>query len=100
MTCFISLFIYRLLEKKLDYKYTTSNKLHTFVATRNKYNMDTSFIDGSKTGFTYDAGLCLASTSHYNDVNLLLVTANAPYNNKLNRSIFHSLNSCMHHKTH
>ena len=29
MTCFISLFIYRLLEKKLDYKYTTSNILKT-----------------------------------------------------------------------
>lgn len=29
MTCFISLFIYRLLEKKLDYKYTTSQILAT-----------------------------------------------------------------------
>ena len=29
MTCFISLFIYRLLEKKLDYKYTTSQILST-----------------------------------------------------------------------
>ena len=29
MTCFISLFIYRLLEKKLDYKYTTSKILET-----------------------------------------------------------------------
>lgn len=29
MTCFISLFIYRLLEKKLDYKYTTSKILTT-----------------------------------------------------------------------
>ena len=29
MTCFISLFIYRLLEKKLDYKYTTSQILET-----------------------------------------------------------------------
>lgn len=29
MTCFISLFIYRLLEKKLDYKYTTSQILTT-----------------------------------------------------------------------
>ena len=29
MTCFISLFIYRLLEKKLDYKYTTSQILDT-----------------------------------------------------------------------
>jgi len=29
MTCFISLFIYRLLEKKLNYKYTTSQILNT-----------------------------------------------------------------------
>ena len=29
MTCFISLFIYRLLEKKLNYKYTTSQILDT-----------------------------------------------------------------------
>ena len=29
MTCFISLFIYRLLEKKLDNKYTTSQILNT-----------------------------------------------------------------------
>lgn len=29
MTCFISLFIYRLLEKKLDYKYTISEILYT-----------------------------------------------------------------------
>ena len=29
MTCFISLFIYRLLEKKLNYKYTTSEILTT-----------------------------------------------------------------------
>ena len=29
MTCFISLFIYRLLEKKLNYKYTTTQILNT-----------------------------------------------------------------------
>ena len=29
MTCFISLFIYRILEKKLNYKYTTSQILDT-----------------------------------------------------------------------
>ena len=65
-------------------KYTTSNKKHTFISTRVKSNFDTSFIDGSKTGFTYDAGLCLASIAHHNNVNYLLVTAKAPYNNKLN----------------
>lgn len=34
MTCFISLFIYRLLERKLDYKYTTTQILETL---RNMY---------------------------------------------------------------
>ena len=65
-------------------KYTTSNNNHTFISTRIKSNFDASFIDGSKTGFTYDAGLCLASIAHHNNVNYLLVTAKAPYNNKLN----------------
>ncbi len=65
-------------------KYISSNKRHIFISTRVKNNYDTSFLDGSKTGFTYDAGLCLASTSHYNHVNFLLVTARAPYADKLN----------------
>ena len=65
-------------------KYVTSNKKHTFTSTRLKYNLDTSFIDGSKTGFTNDAGVCMASTSHYNGVNYLLVTAKAPTNNRTN----------------
>lgn len=68
-------------------KYTTSNGRHVFIATRNKFDFDTSFIDGSKTGFTYDAGLCMASTSHKDGVNFLLVTANAPYNNRTNHLI-------------
>jgi len=67
--------------------YTTSNGKHVFKATRNKYNFDTSFIDGSKTGFTYDAGLCMASTSHKDGINYLLVTANAPYTNKTNHLV-------------
>lgn len=60
--------------------YTSSNKRHIFRATITKYLTDTSFIDGSKTGFTYDAGLCMASISHYNDTSYLLVTAGASYN--------------------
>ena len=41
-------------------------------------NINTDIISGAKTGFTYDAGLCLASTASYNDINYLLVTTNAP----------------------
>ncbi len=68
-------------------KYVTSNKRHTFVSTSYRNDMDTSFIDGSKTGFTYDAGLCMASISHYDGVNYLLVTAKAPYDNRANHII-------------
>ena len=64
--------------------YITSNKLHTFYSTRNKYGIDTSFITGSKTGYTLDAGLCLASTSSYNGINYLLVTARASSSNRAN----------------
>jgi len=43
-----------------------------------KYNLDTTRITGAKTGFTYDAGNCLASTSSYDGIDYLLVTTNAP----------------------
>lgn len=68
-------------------KYVTSNKRHTFLSTSYRNDMDTSFIDGSKTGFTYDAGLCMASISHYDGVEYLLVTAKAPYDNRSNHLI-------------
>lgn len=66
-------------------KYVTSDGLITLKSTKskiaNKYNMDLSFIKGSKTGYTKKAGLCLASISSYNDVNYLLVTAGASTEN-------------------
>lgn len=68
-------------------KYVTSNKRHTFLSTSYRNDIDTSFIDGSKTGFTYDAGLCMASIAHYNGINYLLVTAKAPYDNRSNHII-------------
>lgn len=42
------------------------------------YGLDVSNIEGSKTGYTDEAGLCLASTASINGVNYLLVTLNAP----------------------
>ncbi len=44
------------------------------------YGINTSIIKGAKTGYTDDAGLCLASTSTLNDVNYLLITLGAPTN--------------------
>ncbi len=65
-------------------EYTTSNGKHTFKASKATSKIVKGLIDGSKTGFTYDAGLCFASIAHHNNVNYLLVTLGAPYNNRNN----------------
>lgn len=60
--------------------YTTSNNIKLTKTTdkiASKYNLDISNITGSKTGFTDEAGYCLASTATYNDVNYLAVTLNS-----------------------
>ena len=49
----------------------------TMIATSNQYNLDTSIIKGAKTGFTYDAGMCLASTTSVDGVDYLLITLGA-----------------------
>ncbi|MBQ2947167.1 MAG: D-alanyl-D-alanine carboxypeptidase [Bacilli bacterium] len=49
----------------------------TLTVTSNLYNLDTSIIDGSKTGFTYGAGMCLASTTSIDRVDYLLITLGA-----------------------
>lgn len=62
-------------------EYTTTNNLKLSSSVKKigeEFNIDTSLILGSKTGYTDDAGLCLASTSYINEVNYLLVTCKAP----------------------
>ena len=63
--------------------YTTSNNIK-LAKTTNKiaknYNLDISNLTGSKTGFTEEAGYCLASTATYNDVNFLAITLNTDDN--------------------
>lgn len=62
-------------------EYTTSNNLKfksSLNSTAKRYNIDASYITGSKTGYTNKAGLCLSSTAYINKVNYLLVTCNAP----------------------
>lgn len=49
----------------------------TMIATSSLYNLDTSIIKGAKTGFTYDAGMCLASTTSVDGVDYLLITLGA-----------------------
>ena len=67
----------------LTKSYLFSDKSITIKSSLDKnaslYNLDVSNINGSKTGYTLDAGRCLASTSldTVNDINYLLVTVNA-----------------------
>lgn len=66
-------------------EYTTSNGLN-LKSTLNSYSniLDTNKIDGAKSGFTKNAGRCLASITNLNDVSYLLVVINSstefPYN--------------------
>ena len=60
--------------------YTTTNNIKltkTTEDTARKSNLDISKLTGSKTGFTNEAGYCLASTATYSDINYLVVTLNA-----------------------
>ncbi len=56
----------------------------TLLLYGNQYNVSVKNILGSKTGYTSIAGLCMASISNLDDMNLLLVTAGASsFNNKI-----------------
>lgn len=60
--------------------YTTSNNIKLIKTTDKiaaKYNLNINNLTGSKTGFTNDAGYCLASTATYNNINYLAVTLNS-----------------------
>ena len=75
-------------------KYTTSNKRlkfkSTLYSTSKKYDIDTEYILGSKSGYTYDAGLCLASIAKYDGDTYLLVTAGADYKSKIPHHVYDS----------
>lgn len=62
--------------------YTTSNNLK-LKSTIDYYNKDLkydiSYVLGSKTGFTDDAGLCLLTLSNIDNTNIITITTNAPY---------------------
>lgn len=62
--------------------YTTSNniELKSTLSHYNEYlNYDLSFIKGSKTGYTDDAGLCLSTESLIDGANIITVTTGADY---------------------
>ena len=61
-------------------EYKTTNNIilkSTIIEKSEPYNIDVSNILGSKTGFTDDAGNCLATIAKINNVKYLLVTTNA-----------------------
>ncbi len=68
-------------------EYTSTNDKHkmngpiNYITDPEKMNMQ--YVKGAKTGYTSKAGLCLASIATYNDVNYLLVTIGADYDNKV-----------------
>ncbi len=62
--------------------YTTTNniELSSTINHYNEYlNYDISFIKGSKTGYTDDAGLCLSTESIIDNTTILTVTTGADY---------------------
>ena len=66
-------------------EYTLSNGLEvssTINYYNKKYSYDLSFIKGSKTGYTENAGYCLSTESVIDGVNILTVTLNAPDDGK------------------
>lgn len=66
-------------------EYTLSNGLKvssTINYYSKKYDYDLSFIKGSKTGYTGNAGYCLSTESIIDGVNILTVTLNAPDDGK------------------
>ncbi len=63
-------------------KYTLSNGL-VVKSTLDKYNaflnLDLSKVEGSKTGFTYDAGYCMASLADIDNHEIIIINLDAPY---------------------
>lgn len=63
-------------------EYTISNGRLKLLSTLNyyekKYSLDISFIKGSKTGYTNQAGLCLISYAQKEGLDLLVITTKAP----------------------
>lgn len=50
----------------------------TYYTSMTYYSIDNEYIIGAKTGYETTAGLCLASTSYFDETNFLLVTTGSP----------------------
>ena len=64
--------------------YTLSNglELKSTLKHYNNLGYDLSYVKGSKTGYTGDAGLCLGTLSNIDNTNIITITINAPYENR------------------
>ena len=73
---------FRALFESKEYYLSTYGKTvyKTLNNTAKQYRIDISVIKGAKTGFTYDAGLCLSSTSSENGVDYLIIVIGADVN--------------------
>ncbi len=64
--------------------YTISDHSSTIYSSieknKRRYGIQMDYLEGGKTGTTYDAGLCLASIATWDNVHYMLITARAPYN--------------------
>lgn len=75
--------------------YTTTNGLElksTLLSASTKYNLDTEFIKGSKSGYTKKAGLCLSSIAEHSGTVYLLLVADAMYENGFPNHVIDSMN--------
>lgn len=75
--------------------YTATNGLNfnsTLVKPSEKYHLNIEKIKGAKSGYTKEAGLCLASIAEKEGIEYLLLTANSPYENGYPNHIVDSLN--------
>lgn len=74
--------------------YITLNNLElesTLVFPALKYNLDIQNIQGSKSGYTRNAGLCLSSIAEFNGIKYLLITAGSNYEEGFPNHIVDSL---------
>lgn len=74
--------------------YTTTNHLELFstlVSPSKRYGLDVSYIKGSKSGYTNQAGLCLSSLAVKDGISYLLIVANSLYANGFPNHIVDSI---------
>ncbi len=70
--------------------YTTSNNLNlraTIVAYSKNLPYDLSYVLGSKTGYTDEAGLCLSTLSNIDNENILTITLDAKVDDNMDKHV-------------